>query len=42
MLGKLEQSFAERPWHQVHESMQVKLAEHEGSFTCWPTAINDS
>ena len=32
MLGKLEQSFAERPWHQVHESMQVKLAEHEGEF----------
>jgi transposase len=32
MLGKLEQSFSERPWHQVHESMQVKLAQHEGEF----------
>jgi hypothetical protein len=32
MLSKLEQSFAERPWHQVHESMQVKLARHEGEF----------
>ncbi len=32
MLGKLEQSFAERPWQQVHESMQVKLAQHEGEF----------
>lgn len=32
MLSKLEQSFADRPWHQVHESMQVKLAQHEGEF----------
>lgn len=32
MLGKLEQSFAGRPWHAVHESMQVKLAQHEGEF----------
>jgi hypothetical protein len=32
MLGKLEQSFADKPWHQVHESMQVKLAEHDGEF----------
>jgi hypothetical protein len=32
MLGKLEQSFADKPWHQVHESMQVKLAQHEGEF----------
>ncbi|MDQ6881007.1 MAG: IS1634 family transposase [Pseudomonadota bacterium] len=32
MLGKLEQSFADKPWQQVHESMQVKLAEHEGEF----------
>jgi hypothetical protein len=32
MLGKLEQSFADKPWHAVHESMAVKLAEHEGEF----------
>jgi transposase len=32
MLSKLEQSFADKPWHQVHESMQVKLAQHEGEF----------
>lgn len=32
MLGKLEQQFADKPWNQVHESMQVKLAEHEGEF----------
>jgi hypothetical protein len=32
MLGKLDQSFADKPWQQVHESMQVKLAEHEGEF----------
>jgi transposase len=32
MLGKLEQSFADKPWHQVHDSMQVKLAQHEGEF----------
>ena len=32
MLGKLEQSFADKPWHQVHESMQVKLAQHEDEF----------
>ena len=32
MLGKLEQSFAEKPWQQVHEAMQVKLARHEGEL----------
>jgi transposase len=32
MLGKLEQQFADKPWQQVHESMQVKLAQHEGEF----------
>jgi len=32
MLGKLDQQFADKPWHQVHESMQVKLAQHEGEF----------
>jgi transposase len=32
MLGKLEQSFADKPWHQIHKSMQVKLAEQEGEF----------
>lgn len=32
MLGKLEQSFTDKPWHQVHDSMQVKLAQHEGEF----------
>jgi hypothetical protein len=32
MLGKLDQSFADKPWHQVHDSMQVKLAEHDGEF----------
>jgi len=32
MLGKLDQSFADKPWQQVHESMQVKLARHEGEF----------
>jgi DDE family transposase len=32
MLGKLEQSFADKPWQQVHDSMQVKLAQHEGEF----------
>lgn len=32
MLGKLEQSFAEKPWQQVHEAMTVKLAQHEGEL----------
>jgi hypothetical protein len=32
MLGKLDQQFADKPWQQVHESMQVKLARHEGEF----------
>jgi transposase len=32
MLGKLEQQFVDKPWHQVHDSMQVKLAQHEGEF----------
>jgi transposase len=32
MLGKLDQQFADKPWHQVHEAMQVKLTEHEGEF----------
>jgi len=32
MLGKLEQQFIDKPWHQVHDSMQVKLAQHEGEF----------
>jgi transposase len=32
MLGKLDQSFADQPWQQVHQSMQVKLAQHEGEF----------
>jgi transposase len=32
LLGKLEPSFADKPWHQVHDSMQVKLAQHEGEF----------
>jgi len=32
MLGKLEQQFIDKPWQQVHESMQVKLAQHEGEF----------
>jgi len=32
MLGKLDQQFADKPWRQVHESMQVKLAQHEGEF----------
>ena len=32
MLGKLDQQFADKPWQQVHEAMQVKLAEHEGEF----------
>jgi hypothetical protein len=32
MLGKLEQQFLDKPWQQVHESMQVKLAQHEGEF----------
>jgi hypothetical protein len=32
MLGKLDQSFAGQPWHQVHDSMQVKLAQYEGEF----------
>jgi transposase len=32
MLGKLEQQFADKPWNQVHEAMQVKLAQHEGEF----------
>jgi transposase len=32
MLGKLEQQFADKPWHQVHEAMQVKLAQHDGEF----------
>jgi transposase len=32
MLAKLDQQFVDEPWHQVHESMQVKLALHEGEF----------
>jgi transposase len=32
MLGKLDQQFADKPWQQVHEAMQVKLTEHEGEF----------
>jgi transposase len=32
MLGKLDQQFADKPWHQVHEAMQVKLTQHEGEF----------
>jgi transposase len=32
MLGKLEQRFVDKPWQQVHEAMQVKLAQHEGEF----------
>jgi transposase len=32
MLGKLDQQFADKPWEQVHEAMQVKLAQHEGEF----------
>jgi transposase len=32
MLGKLDQQFADKPWQQVHEAMQVKLAEHDGEF----------
>jgi len=32
MLSKLDQQFADKPWNQVHESMQVKLAMHEGEF----------
>ncbi len=32
MLSKLDQQFADKPWHQVHEAMQVKLAEHEEEF----------
>jgi transposase len=32
MLSKLDQQFADKPWQQVHEAMQVKLAEHEGEF----------
>ena len=32
MLGKLEQKFMDKPWQQVHESMQVKLAQHEQEF----------
>ena len=32
MLGKLDQQFADKPWHQVHEAMQVKLIEHEEEF----------
>ena len=32
MLGKLDQQFADKPWRQVHEAMQVKLAQHEGEF----------
>lgn len=32
MLGKLDQRFAELPWHQVHEAMSVKLIEHEGEL----------
>src|SRR6185437_10841779 len=32
MLGKLDQQFADKPWQQVHEAMQVKLAQHEGEF----------
>jgi len=32
MLGKLGQSFADKPWQQAHEAMSVKLAQHEGEF----------
>jgi transposase len=32
MLSKLEQPFADQPWQQVHEAMQVKLIEREGEF----------
>jgi hypothetical protein len=32
MLGKLDRQFADKPWQQVHEAMQVKLAQHEGEF----------
>ncbi len=32
MLGKLDQRFADQPWQQVHQAMQVKLAEHENEF----------
>ena len=42
MLGNLEQQFAGKPWHQVHEAMQVKLCCTKESFTCWPTAISVS
>jgi transposase len=32
MLGKLDQSFADQPWQQVHEAMEVKMTQHEGEF----------
>jgi transposase len=32
MLSKLDQQFTDKPWQQVHDAMQVKLAEHEGEF----------
>jgi transposase len=32
MLGKLDQSLADKPWQQVHEAMSVKMTEHEGEF----------
>jgi len=32
MLGKLEQQFVDQPWQQVHETMSVKLARHEGEL----------
>ena len=32
MLGKLERQFLDKPWHQIHESMRVKLAQRDGEF----------
>ena len=33
MLGKLEQQFIDKPWQQVHESMQVKLLKVQEELT---------
>jgi hypothetical protein len=32
MLSKLDQQFADQPWQEVHESLSVKLARHEGEL----------
>lgn len=32
MLSKLDQQLADKPWQEVHESMKVKMTEHEGEF----------